>query len=269
MNTQQQKLLNVLLIGETCDDEYIYGDVNRISPEAPVPVLKYTHTEIFSGMSSNVKNNLNSFGVNVVHVTNKEKIVKTRVVHNGTNQQLLRIDNDSKVSSIKPSEVRSAFLHFSYDAIVISDYDKGLLTIEDLKVICQNFNGPVFIDTKKKELFSENNVIFKINQREYDNLMIRPNEENLIVTMGGVGAKYIDRIYPSEKVNVFDVVGAGDTFLAAFVYSYLTSLNDAERIASSIIYANKAAAIAVQHFGSYTLTIDDIRSLNNDILFGS
>ncbi len=262
MDTQQQTSLTVLLIGETCEDEYIYGNVSKISPEAPVPILNYTHTEVYSGMSSNVKNNLQSFGINVVHITNKEIIRKTRIVHNGTNQQLLRIDDDVKISPIKPSEIRSAFLHFSYDAIVISDYDKGLLTTDDLKVICQNFSGPVFIDTKKKELFTEKNVIFKINQREYDNLITYPEDPHLIVTMGSVGAKYLNHIYPSEKVNVFDVVGAGDTFLASFVYSYLTCEENKNKIPVSILYANKAAAIAVQHFGTYTLTTNDIRGIN-------
>jgi D-beta-D-heptose 7-phosphate kinase/D-beta-D-heptose 1-phosphate adenosyltransferase len=214
-------------------------------------------------MSSNVKNNLESFGINVVHITNKESIKKTRVVHNGSKQQLLRIDNDVKVSPIKPSEVRSAFLHFSYDAVVVSDYDKGLLTTDDLKVICQNFNGPVFIDTKKRDLFTEKNVIFKINQREYNNLISYPEDVHLIVTMGSDGVKYLGYTYPSEKVNVFDVVGAGDTFLAAFVHSYLTCKEDRFRFSESIKYANKAAAIAVQHFGTYTLSEDDIRSLNN------
>lgn len=70
---------------------------------------------------------------------------------------MLRIDENDLVDSIKPSEVRSAFLHLSYDAIVISDYDKGFLTTEDLKVICKNFNGPVFIDTKK-EIYSLNQM---------------------------------------------------------------------------------------------------------------
>lgn len=261
MDTQQQKQLNVLLIGETCEDEYLYGDVDRINPEAPVPIVKYTHTKSSLGMSINVKNNLESFGVNVVHITNKEKIKKTRIVHNGSNQHLLRIDYDCEVSPINPSEIRSAFLHFNYDAIVISDYNKGFLTVNDLKIICQNFNGPVFIDTKKKDLFTEKNVIFKINQREYDNLISYPDDLHLIVTMGSNGTRYMDCIYPSEKVNVFDVVGAGDTFLSSFVYAYLRHDNDATRFAYSIQYANRAAAIAVQNFGTYILTQDDIRSI--------
>lgn len=255
---QQQKQLKILLIGETCDDIYLYGEVERISPEAPVPVVKYTNTEIFSGMSGNVKKNLQSFGILVNHVTNKEKIKKTRIVHESTKQQLLRVDEDVEISPIKPSEVKSAFLHYNYDAIVISDYDKGFLTTNDLKVLCQNFNGPVFIDTKKKDLFIEKNVIFKINQKEYDNLTSAPDPLHLIVTMGGHGTKYMNVIYEAEKVNVFDVVGAGDTFLSGLVYAYLTCKIDDIKIDYAIKFANKCAAIAVQHSGTYVLTESNI-----------
>jgi D-glycero-beta-D-manno-heptose-7-phosphate kinase len=261
MDIQQPKQFNVLLIGETCNDVYLYGDVEKISPEAPVPILKYTHTETYSGMSSNVKNNLQSFGINVNHITNKEVIEKIRVVHNGTNQQMIRLDKDCIVNPIKSSEIKSAFLHISYDAIVISDYDKGFLTVEDLQVVCQNFNGPVFIDTKKRDLFTEKNVLFKINQREYNNLNIIPELTNLIVTMGSLGCTYMDVLYEAEKVNVFDVVGAGDTFLSALVYSFLLNGNSEDVIDTAIKFANKASAIAVQHYGCYVLTKDDILKL--------
>jgi bifunctional ADP-heptose synthase (sugar kinase/adenylyltransferase) len=259
---QQQKQFKILLVGETCQDNYIFGSVNRISPEAPVPILDYIETKSSLGMSHNVKNNLESFGIFVNHITNKKLIKKTRVVDISSNQQLIRIDEDDTVDPIKPSEVRSAFLHLSYDAIVISDYDKGFLTTNDLRIFCQNFNGPVFIDTKKKDLFTEKNVIFKINQREYNNLISYPADLHLIVTMGSEGAKYLDHTFPSEKVNVFDVVGAGDTFLSAFVYSYLSCEMDENRFSDSITYANKAAAIAVQHFGTYTLTKEDIKEIS-------
>jgi D-glycero-beta-D-manno-heptose-7-phosphate kinase len=258
---QLQKQLKVLLIGETCEDIYLYGEVERISPEAPVPVVKYTNTEIFSGMAGNVKKNLQSFGILVNHITNKEKIKKTRIVHESTKQQLLRVDEDVEINPIKPSEVKSAFLHYNYDAIVISDYDKGFLTTNDLKIICQNFNGPVFIDTKKKDLFTEKNVIFKINQKEYDNLTNVPDLPHLIVTMGGYGTKYMNVVYEAEKVNVFDVVGAGDTFLSALVYAYLTCELDDVRMDYAIKFANKCAAIAVQHSGTYVLTKSNVEKI--------
>ena len=254
---QQQKQYKVLLIGETCEDTYIFGSVDRISPEAPVPVLVHEETVTALGMSENVKKNLQAFGVHVTHITNKKLIKKKRVVHSSSKQQLVRIDEDDHVDPIKPAEVKMAFLVSQYDAIVISDYDKGFVSLEDLITFCQNFSGPVFIDTKKKDLFSSQNVIFKINQREASTLRVQPAEQNLIITAGGQGAYYMDKLYPSEKVNVFDVVGAGDTFLAALVAEFIKE-NDME---ASIKIANKASAIAVQNYGCYTLTGNDIRSL--------
>lgn len=254
---QPQKQLNVLLIGETCDDEYVYGDVERISPEAPVPVLKYDRTETHKGMSANVKANLESFGIFVNHITNKKPIIKRRIVDRGSNQQLIRIDEESEIDPLRVSEVKAAFIHMQYDAVVISDYDKGYLTKNDLEVFCQNFPGPVFIDTKKTELFSYPNVFFKINLREYNNLTVAPNPENLIITMGDQGAKYMENIYAPERVSVFDVVGAGDTFLAALAYAFLTYGD----IAAAISIANKASAIAVQHYGCYTLKEEDVAGL--------
>ena len=254
---QQQKQYKVLLIGETCEDTYIFGSVDRISPEAPVPVLVHEETVTALGMSENVKKNLQAFGVHVTHITNKKLIKKKRVVHSSSKQQLVRIDEDDHVDPIKPAEVKMAFLVSQYDAIVISDYDKGFVSLEDLITFCQNFSGPVFIDTKKKDLFSSQNVIFKINQREASTLRVQPAEQNLIITAGGQGAYYMDKLYPSEKVNVFDVVGAGDTFLAALVAEFIKE-NDME---ASIKIANKASAIAVQNYGCYTLTAEDIKSL--------
>ena len=254
---QQQKQYKVLLIGETCEDSYIFGSVDRISPEAPVPVLLHEETVTALGMSENVKNNLKAFGVDVTHITNKKLIKKKRVVHSSSKQQLVRVDYDDQVDPIKPAEVKMAFLMTQFDAIVISDYDKGFVGIEDLITFCENFPGPVFIDTKKKDLFSAQNVIFKINQKEASTLRMQPSPQNLITTAGGQGAWYMDKLYPSEKVNVFDVVGAGDTFLAALCAEFLKE-HDME---ASIKIANKASAIAVQNYGCYTLTPDDINSL--------
>jgi D-beta-D-heptose 7-phosphate kinase/D-beta-D-heptose 1-phosphate adenosyltransferase len=254
---QQQKQFKILLLGETCNDEYVYGDVERISPEAPIPVLKYGKTITSKGMSANVKANLESFGVSVNHITNKKQIIKRRIVDSSSNQQLLRIDEEEDIDSLKVSEVKSAFVHMQYDAVVISDYDKGYLSKKDLEVFCQNFDGPVFIDTKKTELFTYPNVFFKINQREYNKLTVKPDENQLIVTLGENGVVHQGNVYPAEKVKVFDVVGAGDTFLAALAYSFLQY----QDITTAIRIANRASAIAVQNYGCYTLTDNDVEMI--------
>ena len=94
MDIQQQKSFKVLLIGDSCIDKYVYGEVKRLNPEAPVPILNYKRTEIRNGMSWNVYNNLKSFGIDVYMLTNQEKIIKTRYIDEKTNQQILRVDEE-------------------------------------------------------------------------------------------------------------------------------------------------------------------------------
>ena len=216
------------------------------------------------GMASNVKLNLEAFGCQVNLITNRERIRKTRIIHQETNQQMMRIDEDIVVSPIKNSEVKSAFVHSTYDAIVVSDYNKWFLTTDDLKVISQNFKGPVFIDTKKKDLFTEKNTYFKINQKEFESLITMPEDANLIVTLGSDGAKYNNKIYPSQQVKVYDVVGAGDAFLAGLVYGFL-SYNDME---CAVVLANKVASVVVQYPGTYSITEQDIKRIWYGSLLG-
>ena len=81
--------------------------------------------------------------------------------------------------------------------------------------------------------------------------------ENMIITKGREGTEYQGKLYRSEKVKVFDVVGAGDTFLAALTYGYLKY----GRIEEAIPFANKAAAIAVSHTGTYVLKEEDVKKI--------
>ena len=137
--------MKVLLLGDSCEDEYIYGRCNRISPEAPVPILKYAKIKTKSGMAGNVCLNLQSFGLDVTFLTNSERIVKTRFIDEKSNQQILRMDNEERV---KPLLVPVSTE--SFDAVVISDYDKGYLTHDKIFEIVENSSCPVFIDRQKK-----------------------------------------------------------------------------------------------------------------------
>lgn len=244
---QQQKQFRVLLIGDSCTDEYVYGVCERLNPEAPVPILKYVRTEKVNGMAWNVRENLQSFGIEVCILTHEEKIIKRRYIDQRYNQQMLRVDVEENVKALDcdlPQE------HF--DVLVISDYDKGFITTERMFELVEWFDGPVFIDSKKTVLPLENAYI-KINEDEYKKLKEKECS-NLIVTKGSKGADYQGINYPGVQVGVFDVCGAGDTFLATLVYFYLLY----GTIEKAIPYANKAAAIAVTHFGTYTLTERDI-----------
>ena len=239
----------ILLIGDSCTDEYVYGVCERLNPEAPVPIFKFIRKETNKGMAWNVRENLMSFGIEVHVVTHKENIIKTRYIDEKYNQQMLRVDNEPFVNPMDYQLPED-----EYDALVISDYNKGFLTEEKISEIVDSFDGPVFIDTKKDHLPILDAYV-KINEHEYNNF--KSSIDNLIVTRGGKGCEYKGKLYPAEKVNVFDVVGAGDTFLSALVYFYLKY----GTIEHAIPYANKAAAIAVSNFGTYVLTEDDVKEL--------
>ena len=246
---QQQKQLKVLLVGDSCTDEYVYGTCERLNPEAPVPILKFNRKETTRGMAWNVRENLMSFGIEVYVATHEETIVKTRYIDEKYNQQMLRVDDEP---IIKPMDYKIP--EGEYDALVISDYNKGFLTTEKISEIVDSFDGPVFIDTKKNYL-PKLDAYVKINEHEYNNF--KSSIEKLLITRGGKGCEYKGKLYPAEKVNVFDVVGAGDTFLSALVYFYLKC----GRIEEAIPYANKAAAIAVSNFGTYALTKEDVETI--------
>ena len=248
---QQQIPLNVLLIGDSCIDKYVYGEVKRLNPEAPVPVLDYKREEIRKGMAWNVYNNLSAFGVNVTIMTNKETITKTRYIDERYNQQILRVDDEVLCRPMKDSIPNKHF-----DAIVISDYNKGFITEEKLFDIVANAKCPVFVDSKKSNL-PKNNCFVKINDIEYEKL--EEGYKNVIITRGSSGAEYPGILYPGEKVNVYDVVGAGDTFLAALTYGYIKygKINTASQ------FANKAAAVAVSNPGTYVLNEKDVERLCN------
>jgi bifunctional ADP-heptose synthase (sugar kinase/adenylyltransferase) len=247
----QQKSYKILLIGDSCIDEYVYGSCERLNPEAPVPILKYGRKETRKGMAWNVRENLKAFGLEVYMITNQENIVKTRYIDERYNHQILRVDTEDPLKPMDydlPDE--------KFDALVISDYDKGFITQDKLFHLVFNSRIPVFVDSKKTYL-PESNCFIKINESE--SKLLRSKHDNLIITKGSGGAEFDGVIYPGEKVSVFDVVGAGDTFLASLVYFYLVY----GTIETAISFANKAASIAVQNFGTYVLTQEDINEICN------
>jgi len=245
----QQKQFKILLIGDSCIDEYVYGTCERLNPEAPVPILKFNRKETKNGMAWNVKENLKAFGLEVYVLTNSEKIIKTRYIDEKYNHQILRVDDEKLLKSMDyelPTE--------HYDALVISDYDKGFITKQKLYELVDWFNGPVFIDSKKT-ILPESKCFIKINEDE--SKLLKNKHDNLIITKGSKGAEYQGKLYPGENVSVFDVVGAGDTFLSALVYFFLIY----GKIEEAIPYANKAASIAVSNFGTYVLNEKDVSLL--------
>jgi bifunctional ADP-heptose synthase (sugar kinase/adenylyltransferase) len=251
MDTQQQTSFNVLLIGDSCTDIYNIGTVDRLSPEAPVPVVKIVETFSLPGMSANVHRNLINLNIEADFVYNDTPITKTRFIDKRSGQHLLRVDDEDDVvqwSGKLPNSLDS------YDAIVISDYDKGFLTYEHIESLIES-SVPVFIDTKKTDLERFQGAWVKVNELEYSRL--RSECSGLIVTLGERGAKvpHHDLECPAKAVEVMDVCGCGDTFLAALTAQYLFTKD----IEKAIIFANIAAGITVQRRGNYAPSYDEIR----------
>ena len=136
-----------------------------------------------------------------------------------------------------------------YSAVVISDYDKGFLTTEDIELVSRSHNL-TFIDTKKvlSDWTKDINYV-KINEverkRSENYLNINPLFNKLITTVGSKGCEYQNKKYPVEKVEIKDLSGAGDSFLAALVYEFLRSKD----INQSLVFANACATKVVQQKG--------------------
>jgi bifunctional ADP-heptose synthase (sugar kinase/adenylyltransferase) len=245
---QQQKQFKILLVGELCQDIYVFGEVDRISPEAPVPVLKEKSTLIKSGMSGNVLNNLKSIlpDAEIILCQNPDgKIKKTRFIDSKSNYQILRLDSKDNILPLDINDIPDC----KYDAVIISDYDKGLINKSVIKYITEKYaNTSIFADTKKRDLDSFKNSIIKINEKESKEAKCK-DLKSVIVTLGSAGCMYQGKVYPSSKVDVHDVCGAGDVFLASLVSRFLET-NDIQR---AIKTANNCAALSVTKLGCYTI----------------
>jgi D-beta-D-heptose 7-phosphate kinase/D-beta-D-heptose 1-phosphate adenosyltransferase len=247
MSTVQPKQFKVLLIGDSCEDIYQYGTIDRLSPEAPVPVFVPTHSETKRGMAGNVAANLEALGVGVISLLGEES-KKTRLIDTRSKQHIARIDEDTVSDVIDLKGLELAGL----DAVVISDYAKGAVSYELIQSIREQYNGPIFLDTKKQDLAKFNNIYVKINQLEFDRAW--SINDKLIVTQGSKGAMYNTKSFDAPGVEVVDVTGAGDTFLSALVYKYL----ETNSIDTAIEFAIRASSITVQHLGVYSPTLEEI-----------
>lgn len=249
--------MKILVIGDSCEDFYVYGTSERFCPDAPVPVLKPIRKVKSLGMAGNVKENLEGLGVEVNLISNKEKIKKTRYVHERTNHMFIRIDEgEDNIQRWNRKEL--SYIDFNkFDAVIVSDYCKGFLLEEDLKYISEN-HPLTFLDTKKQlNGFADNFTFIKINDVEYSKTKstISPKlESKLIITLGSKGAKFKDKIYPVNEVDVKDTSGAGDTFIAALAYGFITY----KSISKAILLANQCSTQIVQKKGTAKIKIKEL-----------
>lgn len=242
--------MNILVIGESCKDIYRYGDSTRLCPEAPVPVLNVDQNKVSinSGMAMNVYNNIKSLtgddNANIVTNESWQNVTKTRYVDSKTNYLILRVDQNDEIERCDVTKIDLS----RYDCVVISDYNKGFLSEEDIEYISKNHNL-TFLDTKKILGDWCSNITFiKINENEYNrtkHMLDKNIAKRLIITLGSQGAKYLNKIYPVSEVEIKDTSGAGDTFVAGLCVRY-TKTKD---IDVSIRFANSCATQVVQRKG--------------------
>ena len=247
----------ILLIGEQCDDIFIYGDTPRLSPEGPAPVFIPTREVYNGGMGMNVMGNLMALGVDVDFEHQQSPITKTRHIHEPSNTLLLRIDEEKNIDNIGERLPKLDF--WEYQMVVVSDYNKGFLTEEDIAYI--GFKHPnVICDTKKKlGDWCKDLRFIKLNRTEFENnkKFIEENDwilEKLIITLDKDGCMYKGTSYPTEKVEIMDISGAGDTFVAGFVKEFL----DSEDVSKSIQFGNRCSTQVVQRRGVTTIDYENL-----------
>jgi bifunctional ADP-heptose synthase (sugar kinase/adenylyltransferase) len=209
-------------------------------------------------MAGNVLNNIKSLGNNISEINsyfNEPNLIKKiRFIDKKSNYQLLRYDIEKELKPLAFEDIEKK----EYDAIVISDYNKGYIT--DLlinKIVSFYKNSKIFVDTKRQDLSNFKNCIIKINKLESEKCFNLSNNSKLIITSGANGCTFEDKIYPTKKVDVHDVCGAGDVFLAALVVGWI----ETKDISKAINSANNSASLSVTKHGCYTVSREEYENL--------
>ena len=250
--------MKVLVFGDVIIDKYIYGTSERISPEAPVPIVTYKREVQTIGGAGLVYENLKSLGVDVTLLqTEQPRSVKTRVICDG--HYITRIDDDKVAdgTAVLSNVLRSDFSE--YDYVILSDYNKGTLD-ESLKIIehINKFDCKIIVDPKERSTVYNGAWLVKPNNVEFTKFGFNEWQGNIITTNAGdnviASIDDVDYDLPVAQVEVSDVTGAGDCFLAAFVYGLTKNYDYTQCLELAI----KGSRRAVQHVGTYTLAVNDL-----------
>tara|TARA_B110000503_G_scaffold118643_1_gene179750 strand:- start:341 stop:1492 length:1152 start_codon:yes stop_codon:yes gene_type:complete len=256
--------MKVLVIGDVIIDKYIYGTSERLSPEAPVPVVKYLREVETIGGAGLVYKNLKSLGVDVeLFETEQPNSIKTRVICDG--HYITRIDDDKHANGNEVLDIVQATDFTKYKYVILSDYNKGVLD-ESVNIIehLNAFGCKVIVDPKEHANHYEGAWLVKPNYKEFSEFGFTNWQGNIITTNASknVVASIEGEVYnvPVEVVEVSDVTGAGDCFLAAFVYALIKGYDHKRCLELAV----KGSTESVKHVGTYILKEKD---LNKRVIF--
>ena len=312
---ESMKSRKILVVGDLMLDEYIWGKVERISPEAPVPVVDVREESMRLGGAGNVAKNLVGLGASasvasvigedrpgrlIMELLEKKRIdnrlvlmdaarkssVKTRIIAH--TQQVVRVDKE--IRSLIEIETRDRLLGLlndavgSFDAIIISDYGKGVISrelIEGIVSMARKKDVPVNVDPKERNFSYYVGVdLVTPNTKElgYGTSMVINDEKDIVeaasrvksrlgcsmvlVTRGEHGMSLLDsdgRIthIPTSAKSVYDVTGAGDTVIACFTLAMASGATPVE----AAVISNTAAGIVVAEIGAVSAPWDRLYSV--------
>jgi rfaE bifunctional protein kinase chain/domain len=303
----------LLVVGDLMLDQFIWGRVDRISPEAPVPVVLVTRESFHLGGAANVVHNISSLGGQATacgiigrdssgqHVLNELQEIgaatagvtvssgtvtvrKTRVIAHS--QQVVRYDRESPEHASSAVRRLERFLRehvWDYDAVVVSDYGKGVVTANLLGVLDAARKRRPFrliVDPKKPNFphyrgltlatpnVSEAAEAAGIDIRDDaslraagNHLLERWDAEALLITRGEHGLTLfarggLVRHFPTAARQVFDVTGAGDTVVAACALALASGAS----LDEAALLANHAAGVVIGKLGTATLSATELRT---------
>ncbi len=310
MNILKEAKPNILVVGDLMIDHYLWGSCERISPEAPVQVVDVAKETTVLGGAGNVVNNLKALGASVsvagvigndangdelramlrsIAVDDSKLMVqygrktskKSRVI--AVSQQILRYDNESR-EDIAEDSVESIIKSLredikSFDAVILSDYGKGVLTKSLTQSVIQvakaagipllvdpkgsdfsKYRGATLLTPNKKEAQLATGIDIVDESSLEEALLKLKGECNLeisLITLSEDGIAIYDselKRFPTVAKEVFDVTGAGDTVIASIAYA----LSAGKNINEAAKFANLAAGVVVEKIGSATVTVDEI-----------
>ncbi|MFZ2484926.1 MAG: PfkB family carbohydrate kinase [Minisyncoccia bacterium] len=296
----------IAVIGDIMLDRFLEGDVTRKSPEANAPVILWQGERNVLGGAANVAANIKSMGgiPEIYSVTGNDSTARTirkllraaKIVHRliidkgrtttlktrifASGKYLLRLDQEKKDSI--PEMIANKLLKDisrkfrAFDAVVFSDYDKGVLThrmTKNLISLSKKYHIPIIADVKPKNASKFFGVtIVKPNANEAAKIsgvtdlpraarkISDKLSANVVITNGAKGMLICERgrdkilFIKGHKVKVKDIVGAGDVVSAVLSLSLATK----ETLYDAALLANKAAALSVEKHGTTTVSINDI-----------